>query len=204
VRGGRGIAVWLALLAGLGAGCGGEPPRAAPEVLGTAPGFRLVDQRGQPYGSAELAGRPWLADFIFTRCRMTCPPLTARMADLQRELGASESGREVHLVSFSVDPEHDRPEVLAEYAARYGADPSRWSFLTGDRQAIWELSAQGFKLPVGESPGRSDEPLFHSGRVVLVDGSGRIRGYYDVLEPEGYASLLADLRALDRAREGSS
>ncbi len=206
MRSGRRAAA--ALAAGLALACGdlGAAPVASapPQLLGEAPAFRLVDQQGLPFESAQLAGRLWVADFVFTRCRMTCPALSARMAELARELRDDPLAREVHLVSFSVDPEHDRPQLLAEYAARFHADPSRWSFLTGERAAIWELCAQGFKLPVGDAPANPDEPLFHSDRFVLVDRGGRIRGYYDALEPEGFASLLADLRALSRAPGDSS
>lgn len=207
MTGARGAAVALALLAVLGSACrpeAGDSRVAPPEVLGRAPEFRLVDQRGQPFGSEELEGRPWVADFIFTRCRVSCPPLGARMAELQRRLDDGRIEPELHLVSISVDPEHDRPEVLSEYAARFGADASHWSFLTGDRSQIWELSKIGFKLPVGDNPTDTDEPLFHSGRFVLVDRRGRIRGYYEALEPEGFASLLSSLQALADETEPTS
>lgn len=200
----RVAAAALALLAGLGSACGPEPGGSAPEVLGTAPEFQLVDQRGLPFGSGDLAGRPWVANFVFTRCRGQCPPLGARMAELQREVAEGRLEPDLHLVSFSVDPEHDRPEVLAGYAERFGADPAHWSFLTGGREALWEISKLGFKLPVGDNPGNIDEPLFHSGRFVLVDRRGRIRGYYEALEPEGFAALLSSLRALAHETEATS
>ena len=181
----------LALLALVGPGCG-DP---GPEPLGPAPEFSLVDQSGEPFDSASLRGRLWVANFVFTRCAGICPMLTARMARLQQRL-AEGLGDEVRLVSFSVDPEHDRPPVLADYAARHRADPARWSFLTGERSRIWDLSTQGFKLAVGERPGDPDEPLFHSAKFVLVDRGGRIRGYYDALEAEGFEALERDLRRL--------
>jgi len=191
---GRGWALALLALATSLAACpGGEP---GPEVLGQVPGFSLVDQRGRPFEGESLRGRLWVADFVFTRCAGTCPMLSARMARLQQTLAGEPRFDEVRLVSFSVDPEHDRPPVLAEYAARHGADPGRWLFLTGERARIWELSTAGFKLPVGEAPGDPDEPLFHSQSFVLVDRSGRIRGYYDALEDEGFEALKRDLRRL--------
>ena len=182
----------MLLALGLGA-CGSDP---APEVLGPAPNFELIDQRGQPFGSDALDGRLWVANFVFTRCAGICPRLSARMARLQQVLEEEPLRDEVRLVSFSVDPEHDRPEVLAGYAERYRADPERWVFLTGTRDEIWELSRLGFRLAVDEDPGDPDEPLLHSGKFVLVDRAGRIRGYYDALEEPGFESLRADLRRL--------
>lgn len=193
VRGAAALALGFAWLAG----CSGP----APEVVGSAPPFELVDQTGAAFGSAALRDRIWVANFVFTRCGHTCPRLSARMAELQQALRDDPLRDEVRLVSFSVDPEHDRPEVLTRYASRFGADPTRWSFLTGERAEIWALSRDGFKLGVGEAPGNVDEPLFHSGRFVLVDRRGGIRGYYDALEDDGFASLLADLRLL--AAEGA-
>ncbi len=176
------------------AACGQTP--GTPEVVGSAPEFELVDQSGAAFGSAGLRDRVWVANFVFTRCGHTCPRLSARMAKLQQSLRDQPFWSEVRLVSFSVDPEHDRPEVLTRYASRFGADSGHWSFLTGDRSTLWKLSRDGFKLAVGEAPGNPDEPLFHSAKFVLVDRRGGIRGYYDALEDEAFASLLSDLRAV--------
>jgi protein SCO1/2 len=210
VRAPQRVAIVAALALGSALAACGEPlggvgaPPPAPDVIGNAPEFALLDQVGAPFGSAELRDRLWVANFIFTRCTHTCPRLSARMAKLQRALRDDPLWNELHLVSFSVDPEHDRPQVLAGYAARYGADADHWSFLTGERETIWELSKGGFKLAVGEAPGNVEEPLFHSGRFVLVDGRGRIRGYYDALDEEGFDSLLTDLRALAAEEGGAS
>jgi protein SCO1/2 len=191
---GRAAAPALLALATALAGCPGGDP--GPEPLGQVPGFSLLDQRGERFEGGSLRGRVWVADFVFTRCAGACPLLSARMARLQQHLAGDASGADVRLVSFSVDPEHDRPPVLAGYASRLGADPGRWVFLTGGRAELWELSSAGFKLPVGEAPGDPDEPLFHSQKLVLVDRSGRIRGYYDALEDEGFEALERDLRRL--------
>jgi len=136
-----------------------------------------------------------VASFIFTRCRSTCPLQTAQMARLQQRL--HEEGKQVLLVSISVDPEHDTPQVLQEYAQRWGADPGRWRFLTGPREAIWRLSRDGFRLGVGDDPGFAEMPIFHSTKVALVDGQGRVRGYYDGISEEGTAELL---RAMEQVR----
>src|SRR5262245_23308228 len=126
----------LALIAlGLGsAAC--APSRPVPPVLATLPEFHLLDAGGGEVTKATLGGRPFVADFVFTRCVASCPRLTERMKKLAAELPTASPAR---LVSISVDPEHDRPEVLRDYAARHGIADARWLFLTGDREAVWSL-----------------------------------------------------------------
>ena len=82
-------------------------------AYGTVPGFQLTNQNGQPFGSAQLSGKIWIADFIYTTCPGPCPMISGRMSELQKPLDKTD----VHLVSFSVDPERDTPEVLRGYAA---------------------------------------------------------------------------------------
>jgi cytochrome oxidase Cu insertion factor (SCO1/SenC/PrrC family) len=160
---------------------------------GTVPSFEFVNQDAQPFGSKELAGKIWIADFIFTTCRGPCPIISTRMSELQKPLEKSD----VHLVSFSVDPETDTPEVLRTYADKLRKEPFRWDFLTGSRDAIASISRDGFKLGVsaGEEPGSG--PV-HSTRFALVDRRGTIRGYYDALAPDGVTTLLADTNHLLR------
>jgi protein SCO1/2 len=169
-----------------------------PPVMGQVPAFALTNRDGRPVRLADLAGHPWIADFVFTRCPASCPMMTARMAKLNGDLPADLP---VELVSFSVDPEHDTPAVLQAYAAKYGAT-GRWLFLTGPLEEIRRLSVDGFKLGFdpAPAPGTSDEPVVHSTRFVLVDGQGRIRGYYDGFDKESVAKLKDDVRTL--AEEG--
>lgn len=168
---------------------GPEPP----PVLGEVPDFTLVNRDGQTIRRADLAGAPWIADFIFTRCGASCPMMSLRLAKLEREL-PEDLG--VRFVSFSVDPEHDTPKVLQDYADSFGA-PSRWFFLTGDKQALYRLSREGFKLAVDDTtPVNEDEPILHSTRFILIDGVGRIRGYYEAFDEEALKTLVRDLEAL--------
>src|SRR3954462_14932622 len=132
---------------------------ASPAVLGGLPAFTLTDQRGQPFGSRELGGKVWVADFIFTSCQAACPLLSERMAEVGKR--ARHLGPDFHLVSISVDPERDTPERLAAYAARYGANPISWSFLTGPEQAIQATVVEGFKVGAGKARSGGD-----------VDGGG--------------------------------
>jgi protein SCO1/2 len=163
-----------------------------PPVLGEVPEFSLINRDGRTVQKADLAGAPWVADFIFTRCAASCPMMTMRMERLNRELPADFP---VRLVSFTVDPDYDTPAVLARYAASFKA-PRRWLFLTGPRDAMYRLSKEGFKLAVDAGGGPQDELILHSIRFVLVDGEGKIRGYYEAFDEESMKKLRQDLEAL--------
>lgn len=170
-----------------------------PPVLGAVPDFVLTERSGKPIRRADLDGKPWVANFIFTRCTGMCPALTTRMAALRHRL--AEAGLSARFASFSVDPAHDTPEVLRDYAARVGATGDDWVFVTGAREAIHALVGLGFKLSIEErSPGAAtatgDELIAHSDRFVLVDGAGNIRGFYHGLDPDTPDRLAADLAAL--------
>ena len=169
-----------------------------PPVMDPAPAFTLTNRDGRAVRSQDLAGKPWIADFIFTRCPASCPLMTARMARLDQELARDH---EVRLVSISVDPEHDTPAVLERYAQSYKAPP-RWLFLTGGKEEIYRLSRQGFKLGIDIPPpsgpgGPAVEPILHSTRFVLVDGQGRIRGYYDGIDEDSMKKLRGALEAVE-------
>jgi protein SCO1 len=160
-------------------------------VHGAVADFALTERSGRPVTRAELAGRVWIADFIFTRCQTICPRMTAAMAALATGLAETP---EVRFVSFTVDPAYDTAFVLADYAARYDADPERWLFLTGEKGAIYPLLADSFHLTAEGADGA----FTHSSRFVLVDGAGRIRGYYDSTDAEAMRRLGADVRRLRR------
>lgn len=150
-----------------------------PPVLRQLPEWRLVDQDGGAFGSSDLAGEVYVASFVFTRCATVCPRLTAELSRLERRY--REEGVEgVRLVSFSVDPEYDKPERLRDYAASRGLDLERWRLVTGDEQEVRSVVVSGFALPMGEridlAGGLVD--VAHAARLVLVDRDGGVRGYY--------------------------
>lgn len=176
------------LLAAIGAGCGREPL----PVLGTVPGFTLTERGGTAVGSRELTGGIWVADFIFTRCPDVCPALSGRMASLQKELATG--GVPVKLVSISVDPVHDTPEVLSSYAGRFNAGAD-WLFLTGARADIETLLRDGFKVAFADG-GPPTAPITHSDRFVLVDPQMRVRGYYHGTDAADVQRLVADVATL--------
>jgi protein SCO1/2 len=168
-------------------GCAREPELT---TYYPVPDFSLTDHTGKTVTRADLAGKVWVADFIFTSCAGTCPMMTARMRKLQDALPP-----EIQLVSFTVDPARDTPEVLAGYAKQHGAG-ERWLFLTGEKTALYDLSIQGFKLGLDETNGSEAEPITHSTRFVLVDRQGQIRGYYSGIEEESVQRLSDDVKKL--------
>ncbi|MAE70282.1 MAG: photosynthetic protein synthase I [Gemmatimonadetes bacterium] len=166
--------------------------------LGPIHQFELTDQLGRESTAAELRGKVWIANFIFTRCPTICPALTRQMWEIQEK--NRDLGDRLRLVSFSVDPDFDTPEVLREYARRHRADEAIWSFLTGPLEEIRRTVVEGFKMAMG---GKSEDSLsiFHGSHFILVDTEGRIRAYYDSSEEavvdqvrRGARSLLAEER----------
>ncbi len=156
------------------------------------PDFALTERSGKSFGLDQLKGRVWVADFFYTRCPGPCAALSTRMGEVQRAVAGFD---DVRLVSISSDPERDTPEVLRDYAARFGAGP-RWLFLTGAKDTIYELANKGFLLSLTEDKANVTEPITHATRLVLVDRAGTIRGYYDGTTSEGVARLIADLKGL--------
>jgi len=156
--------------------------------------FSLVDSRGEEVTLADLAGRPFILDFVFTTCTGPCPAMSARMRDMQEQL----EGSDVRLVSVSVDPERDDPEALAAYAEALEADPERWWFLTGEKDQIRAL-ARSVQVAADPDPTPGAElgtQVTHSTKFVVVDGAGRVRGYYDGVTEEGRAGAIARARHL--------
>jgi protein SCO1 len=169
-------------------------------VLAQIDGFSLSDQHGKSVRLDDLGGKVWVADFIFTGCQAACPMLTSRMRSLQRHLEQRESalGHElpVRLVSFSVDPEVDTPDKLSAYAAKWGADDRRWTFLTGSLAEMNRAVVHGMKIPFEK--GGADMSAFdvmHGERIVVVDKAGRIRGYFE-MDEEGMAHIKAAIETL--------
>ncbi|MGH7391242.1 MAG: SCO family protein, partial [Candidatus Rokuibacteriota bacterium] len=192
-------------------------------VYGEVPEFSLVERSGRPLRRADLLGKVWLANFIYTECKETCPTQSLRVARLQAEFAGAA---DLRLVSITVDPQHDTPGVLSRYAERYGADRERWLFLTGDKREIYCLARDGFRLSVVDqadpnpppcrttgataAPGLlrwlSPAPAFathgsqglfmHSARLVLVDRDARIRAYHVATDDNSLKRLRPNLRTL--------
>lgn len=170
---------------------------AGPPVLVTLGKFTLTDDEGKPFDETRLDGKVWIAGFMFTRCPTICPRMMKYMQTLQSE--AKRQGIGVHLLSFSVDPDNDTPEVLREYAARFGADRSTWRFLTGSYDTIRETSVAGLKLALqGKADAsKADFGILHSSYLVLLDKQRNVRGYYETSNEATLGRLLADAQKLE-------
>lgn len=165
-------------------------PPALP-LLSKVPPFQLTDQYGNRFDSASLNGKIWVANFIFTRCPTICPLFTEKMYKIQHR--GRGLGDALHLVSFTVDPEYDTPEKLLEYANHHRASPRAWSFLTGPRPVLTEVVVRDLKVQMTkEGPDDDLMSIGHGGHFVLVDGSMRVRGYYDSSRPDAVDSVLRD------------
>jgi cytochrome oxidase Cu insertion factor (SCO1/SenC/PrrC family) len=189
-----GTALWLKLHAPARFGTTESVGDDRLKQYGAVPDFKLIDSTGKSMGLTDLSGKVWVVNFIYTTCTDTCPLQSLAMAKLQKDF----TGKPVKMVSISVDPERDTPQVLAAYAAKYDADGRRWHFLTGQREQVIKLIRDGFHLSVAVLPTDSDTSgmIPHSPRFVLVDGGGQIRGYYDSREMLAMARLKSDLETL--------
>lgn len=174
-------------------------PKTEPlPVLATVPDFSFTERSGEPFGLEELRGHIWLADFIFTSCAGTCPIMTSQMNALQTAF--AQEKLDVQLVSFTVDPERDTPEVLRRFAEGYGAEQERWFFITGPGEQMQKLAKEGFLLAAATG-GDAKEAIIHSNRFVLVDRAGRIRKYYDGTAENINHEILRDLKVLLEEKE---
>jgi protein SCO1/2 len=160
----------------------------------TVPPFSFIDLFGRPFTEADVTGKIRVVDLFFTRCTTICPRMSVQMQQLQIKLN-DPAFENVVFLSHTVDPEHDTPEVLREYARKLEADTARWKFLTGNAPDIYRMGNTGYLLSTLEDSA-SAERFVHDSRFVLVDEHGHIRGYYEGTEAEGMNALAADLKML--------
>jgi protein SCO1/2 len=157
--------------------------------LGTVSEFSLTTQAHRQFTDANLKNKVNILDFIFTTCAGPCPLMSGKMQEMQQQL---KNESLVQFVSFSVDPETDTPEVLTEYAKRFGGVTDNWTFLTGDKKIIYDLIRSGFHLTIDAD----ENAIAHSTKFVLVDRQATIRGYYDSEDDSSMTRLIGDARSL--------
>lgn len=174
----------------------GAPGLSRPGIKIPLPDFAFTERSGRVVQRADLLGHVWIADLIFTSCAGPCPVMSAHMRTLQHDLAKIAPLR---LVSFSVDPARDTPEVLRAYADRYEADRERWLFLTGPMEAVFDLAIDGFKITVEQA--RQEGQIIHDTRFILVDPRGDIRGYYDSASADDLQRLRQDAAILARSSD---
>tara|TARA_Y100000768_G_scaffold80224_2_gene57040 strand:+ start:144 stop:728 length:585 start_codon:yes stop_codon:yes gene_type:complete len=156
-------------------------------VIGSIPEFEFIDSEGQSVNLNTLKGKVWVADFIFTTCTMACPIMTGNMNTIHKKYKKND---DLRLVSISVYPEYDTPEVLKEYASQYDANTDKWHFLTGKEATVKNIIKNGFKI------GDYEDIIFHSEKFALVDKNGMIRSYYNGMKTEDMDKLKKDINRL--------
>lgn len=143
--------------------------------------FELIERNGEVVRSEDLKGQPYVVGFFFTLCPSICVNQNAKVQELQEKY----RGQPVRLLSISCDPEVDRPQILAEYAKRFNADPKQWLFLTGDMEYITRVAGEMYFLAASRR--------FHAEKFVLVDAHGNIVGFYNWSDPLQFNQLQRDI-----------
>lgn len=176
-------------------------------VFHQVPSFSLVDQQGKTFTSqTDLKGKFYVVSFFFSRCGTICPVITRNQKQIQE---AFKGQPDVHLVSISIDPKYDTPNVLEKYAADLGANPTQWALLTGEKTYIYDLAIKGFKLPVADASAYDptvtdpDETFIHSEKLLLIDDVGFIRGIYDGTQKSEIKRAIVELKVLQDGKKSS-
>lgn len=190
----------LAVLLLLLSACGNPYKAIEPNMDEKVADFDFINQDNENFSLDDLKGTWWIADFIFTNCTSVCLPMSTNMSALQDKL--KENDIDVQLVSFTVDPDYDQPEILREYAEEYDADLSNWTFLTGyDFQTIRELSIKSFRSPL-PVPERNTDQVMHGTAFMLVTPEGQIIKSYDGVSPSEIDIIIDDLNTIEKMNKG--
>lgn len=162
-------------------------------IIAQVPEYELISENGQRFGSQNLKGKVYLANFVFSRCPSVCPKMLGELEKVQKRIRGT--GHKVSIVTFTVDPDHDNEKVLFDLARKHKANPYTWTFLTGsDKEAMFKLYRDGFKVGV-EQNAKDLFDIAHSEKIVLVDTDNRVRGYY-AFEENSINQLMIDVGLL--------
>ena len=176
-------------------------------VFHTIPDWSLTDENDKIFNGESFKGKIYVADFFFVRCGSICPKMSSQLTRLQDTFSNKE---EVQIASFSVDPSHDTPEKLREYAKKYDAKAGKWHFLTGSKTQIYPLALKGYYIPVADASEYDkavktpDETFIHSEKLILIDKEGHIRGFYDGTDKKDVDRLILEIRVLLRIYDTKS
>jgi len=171
-------------------------------TIAKVPPFEFTNQDGKLISNSFYKDKVYVVEFFFTTCPTICPKMNENMVKIQNKFyGNNEFG----IASFSINPTHDTPKILKEYAKSHGAILKNWNFLTGDQDKIYELANTGFTLFAGENSD-AEGGFEHSGMFALVDKQGNIRSrldkfgnpiaFYDGLDPKGIQMIKEDIAIL--------
>ena len=156
--------------------------------------FRFVNQDNQVVTPETFKDKIYVADFFFTTCRTICPIMKTQM---KRVHDAVENDPEVLILSHTIDPEYDTVELLHGFASKLGVSSSKWHFVTGDKDSIYNIAQKSYFATAMEAESEPDG-FIHSGAFLLIDKDRRIRGKYDGTKEEDVNRLLADIERLKK------
>ena len=167
--------------------------------------FTLTNQLGQEVSLSDLRGKVIVADFFFTSCPTICPGMTVNMKKLAESVHSGKrvgdrTNKDVHFLSFSVDPERDSVPELKAWADRFQINPDQWWLLTGDKKTIYDFALEELKLGLVDGEG-VDSNFVHSDRFVLLDTNRQVRGYYGGLDTAALARLSSDMILLTMEKD---
>lgn len=167
--------------------------------IDSIPKFSMLDQKGLVYTRSSIENSIAIVDFIFTTCPGICRKMTGQMQFLQNFIFDHPNLKsDYQLLSFTVDPETDSVEVMQKYGIANNVKYEHWKLLTGEKDSIYKLAIEFFKLPtIDLGIDTLAEPFVHSERIVLLDKSGFIRGYYDGTDSSSVKELMKDIVFLD-------
>lgn len=205
------IVLTFSLLVGIAiiSGCDSpskEFPVIGPELISetgdtlihTIGGFQFIDQNGAPFTHTAVEGKMYVADFFFTTCPDICPMMSKSLLRVEKE---TKGMKDFLILSHTLDPEFDTPEELRKYIVDIEAEAKRWYFLTTDEEAyVYQLMMDRYLLS-GSPTGAVNGGIFHTGKLVLVDQLGRIRGYYEGTDPIDVQRLIEDIPVLQEQME---
>lgn len=161
-------------------------------IIAHVPAFTLTNENNQSFGSNDLKGKVYLANFIFSSCPTTCPGMLKELQKIQKRMSGTKE--KTSIVTFTVDPENDTPAVLFKLARQYDANPYAWTFLTStNKDELLKLYRDGFKVAVEPSVNLME--IAHSEKIVLVDGENRVRGFYS-FDENSVNQLMIDVGLL--------
>lgn len=168
-------------------------------VYHTIPNFSFIDQNNKIFDSKITKGKIYISNFIFTRCGLICPKVSSQMERVQ---DAFLSKKDVLIVSHTVDPKFDTPEILNKYAKKHDALYGKWYFVTGDKAELYRMALKGYFVPISDASvynkaiTNPDEAFIHSEKMILVDKEGIIRGFYDGTDPKEIDRLIVEVKIL--------
>jgi cytochrome oxidase Cu insertion factor (SCO1/SenC/PrrC family) len=189
-----GVAIYSMYASGLWRPRRPAEPQPIAQPRPEVPAFSLIDQNGNPFTNETLKGKPYVACFIFSRCVGPCPAMMQRMARIQD----ATRNADIHLVSFTVDPQNDSPEVLKAYGQKFGADADKWTLATGKPDDIYDLAR---RMMIAVQPAQDNNPIEHGTWLLLIAPDGKMHGHYSGQDDDGWRKLSEDALSLAGRRQ---